>query len=726
MRAISKLTNNSNTYLHQAFILNKGSILGLFFLLFFGSLMRAQSVAVDFPSTGCSSDSILIKLKPEFEYGKFVINDGVKTFWASEYKAAYQDEEKIILRGFYEDNSEVQSTYYITSDNNTCPVYQDLEDKQCIEKLVQVKLANDISSAKFSFSGIPGLSETDTIYLDQNTNIFEFTMPRNDVQINYSAITLGGIHINSSQLLQHQYVILARDTYCAYEVVEIKECTCSETVTWSVDWFEPWTETGPIFYFENIWNGDNGTTILLKYPDGFVYEFTIYLTGDGYGEDYLEGEVQKIESSTDCSSVDIIINSGYDNYIWALLKANDWYSFETNTETLSLSINFFKEKFDLNVEGRIFDTCDQLYISDVQIDNIELNQAEIILDDNLDEIQGCNDSLFVTLDDLYENISWQILNSSNGQIEASGSSYVIATYLNDPELELEIYASDSNGNCVNQTKILNLDLIELNPIEPCLITSSPETPNNLIRWNNTNNSSVEMYLLYREAINLGNYVLLDSFSNTTNSYLDLASQSGVQSYKYKLQVKDICGNYSSLEETDYHKTLHLTSNQGINGEINLIWEEYEGLLFDNVIIYRQTDENNPEVLAQIPAGLLSYTDLNPPSGILSYSIQLGGDFACNSIDYAVSSNVVQQSITSNINDENEKFEITLYPNPSYDNIFIQSSTNFFSFSILDLSGSLVLSGNAQNTIDISNLISGTYFLTLKNDDIRVTKRFIKL
>ncbi len=60
--------------------------------------------------------------------------------------------------------------------------------------------------------------------------------------------------------------------------------------------------------------------------------------------------------------------------------------------------------------------------------------------------------------------------------------------------------------------------------------------------------------------------------------------------------------------SDYHKTMHLTINQGLGNTWNLIWSHYEGFNFGTYRIYRGTNPSNMTMIGEVPSNLNSYTD----------------------------------------------------------------------------------------------------------------------
>jgi heat shock protein HslJ len=78
--------------------------------------------------------------------------------------------------------------------------------------------------------------------------------------------------------------------------------------------------------------------------------------------------------------------------------------------------------------------------------------------------------------------------------------------------------------------------------------------------------------------------------------------------------------------------------------------------------------------------------------------------------------------------ENSLADLRIYPNPAQNKIIIQSATNNFdSVSISDINGKIVSSSKnlASNEIDVSNLKTGMYFITITSSEGSITKKFIK-
>ncbi len=70
-------------------------------------------------------------------------------------------------------------------------------------------------------------------------------------------------------------------------------------------------------------------------------------------------------------------------------------------------------------------------------------------------------------------------------------------------------------------------------------------------------------------------------------------------------------------------------------------------------------------------------------------------------------------------------KISFYPNPCTDSIFINKNENY-NYTILDLNGRIIKEGLTENkTIDISDIVTGIYFINFYNKEIFETKKIIK-
>jgi hypothetical protein len=100
-----------------------------------------------------------------------------------------------------------------------------------------------------------------------------------------------------------------------------------------------------------------------------------------------------------------------------------------------------------------------------------------------------------------------------------------------------------------------------------------------------------------------------------------------------------------------------------------------------------------------------------------------GDYGINTPTYFCLDDI-SYSFPINISETSDNF-FTVYPNPASN--LISLNENYENIEIIDLNGLIVKSVDFQTqNIDISNLISGTYIIRLKNENEIKTSKFIKL
>ena len=139
------------------------------------------------------------------------------------------------------------------------------------------------------------------------------------------------------------------------------------------------------------------------------------------------------------------------------------------------------------------------------------------------------------------------------------------------------------------------------------------------------------YIILRE-YSAGLYAPLDTLDASVTEYVDSTSNPTVQAERYKVTAIDACGNLT--DTSAFHQTVHLTMNTGINGEVNLDWDQYLGYQVSNYLIFRGDSSGIMFMINSISGSLTSYTDANPPSGYLTYQVRALAP-VCNPIPNAL-------------------------------------------------------------------------------------------
>jgi hypothetical protein len=180
-----------------------------------------------------------------------------------------------------------------------------------------------------------------------------------------------------------------------------------------------------------------------------------------------------------------------------------------------------------------------------------------------------------------------------------------------------------------------------------------------------------------------------------------------------------------------HRTILLQANTGVNDEINLFWNPYNGFDYPNFGIYRSVGGGEYFLIANVPNNTYTYIDLVPPFGEKKYQIRVEKDPPCNpqksSYTFVGSNPVFFQPVIVNII---EGDNVLIYPNPFDDNITIKriNADRKVPIDVINTIGVVVgnykiNSGENSITISTSHLISGIYFLRI---DGIVRKQIVKL
>lgn len=247
---------------------------------------------------------------------------------------------------------------------------------------------------------------------------------------------------------------------------------------------------------------------------------------------------------------------------------------------------------------------------------------------------------------------------------------------------------------------------------------------NTVYWSKLNRSDVANYIVYKETNVTGVWDTLGLVSSTTSELIDSSSTPNAVSANYLLMYTDTCGNQSS---SIAHKTIHLSSNRGINGEINLNWTAYEGFDYDNFAIYRGSSADNLSLLTQVQSTIFNYSDLNPPGGALYYQIGVSRPGGCSPTSRTTDATGNALSNKENINGSDgvpglNGSHLNVYPNPT-DNV-LNLPAESLTYLVSDILGVTVATGTG-NVANVENLKVGTYFITIITAEGQGTTRFIK-
>jgi len=206
------------------------------------------------------------------------------------------------------------------------------------------------------------------------------------------------------------------------------------------------------------------------------------------------------------------------------------------------------------------------------------------------------------------------------------SSFAWSTGSTDPAVTVSeagfywVTATDAYG-CEGVSEMVQVGGSAQISETPALCMVGVEDQHNLVVWEPLADTDVAEYRLYRENGQANIFEPLAVIpAGSGNAYADTTADPSVRAWRYKITAADTCGGETPM--SGYHKTVHLTINQGLGNSWNLIWTPYEGLEFASYKLYRGTANNNLQLIQTMPSTLTSFTDNNPSGDALFYQIEV--------------------------------------------------------------------------------------------------------
>lgn len=285
--------------------------------------------------------------------------------------------------------------------------------------------------------------------------------------------------------------------------------------------------------------------------------------------------------------------------------------------------------------------------------------------------------------------------------------------------------------------------------EICTVSIDSLFQNNIVFWDKTITNKVDSFIIYREVstgiykrIGAKPYGALSRFIDTVRSIGPANGDPNITSYRYKLQLRDSCGNYSAL--SPYHNCFYFTAiNNG-----NFIWNSYEieGQPVTPVTtcdLFRDNFGTNSWTAVGSCAG--TQTNINDPA-FSSYPNALwridGLGFNCNpTYKTTAQINKTKSNVKNNFNapgtptgikNNDLSATISLAPNPAQSNItvyFAGGVNTITKLYVMDVVGKTIShheihEGNTA-IIPVEQLSNGVYFIKIQQGKNTTTKKFIK-
>jgi hypothetical protein len=287
------------------------------------------------------------------------------------------------------------------------------------------------------------------------------------------------------------------------------------------------------------------------------------------------------------------------------------------------------------------------------------------------------------------------------------------------------YNSYGNYTQVLQTihgcdSTVNITLENLTNVQDvCIVGVEQISGKNKVVWEKEQTALISDYNVYRENTQTGSFDLIGSTNYTDSSlFLDINSSPNQQAYRYQIKFVDTCGIERNAGST--HKTIHLTINQGVGTDWNLIWTAYEGITYASYNIYRGTNPSNMSLLTTLPSNLTSYTDASAPSGYVYYQIEIVSPTNCNpskSMYNNSRSNISSNDLSLGIN-KNTLESFLIYPNPAKNQFQIDFDGQINKLEIIDAKGALIYTAfeNKEEYMLPNHIQMGYYLVVIHTDE----------
>ncbi len=312
----------------------------------------------------------------------------------------------------------------------------------------------------------------------------------------------------------------------------------------------------------------------------------------------------------------------------------------------------------------------------------------------------------------------------------------------------------TNGAGCSSASAIDTMNASLTQIDLCMVTVDDSSKYNVLIWQPPATLSIDSFIIYRE-ITTGNYQqigaqpysALSQFVDTVRTkYFPNTGDPNVGAYRYKIQVRDTCGNYSNL--SPFHNTVFMNQNAG-----TFTWNQYgiEGQpvpipALSSYVLYRDDDYSGFNPIGSV-AG--SQTTLSDPS-YLSYPNArwyVGTTWSISCTPSTGKIKAAYSTTKSNIKGAASAIEtgiaaqvfasaVKMYPNPANKQVNLEFPSGYKSYqiSIFDMIGNVILmkniycspGGPIKNTaqIDINDFPPGVYSLSITTEFLKVVKKLV--
>ncbi|MDB9828210.1 T9SS type A sorting domain-containing protein [Flavobacteriaceae bacterium] len=226
-------------------------------------------------------------------------------------------------------------------------------------------------------------------------------------------------------------------------------------------------------------------------------------------------------------------------------------------------------------------------------------------------------------------------------------------------------------------------------------------------------------------LDVSNNVNLESLALSINSLttLDLSNNTNLISLFVRgnqLTSLDLSNNLA-LEGLDCWQNQITSLDLSNNSALTRLW------CFDNQLTnldVRNGNNNNIPIGNGSQAGFAAFENPNLTC-ILVDDADYSNTYWLEIDEIATFGNTVEECEGLNTDDNALELDVTIYPNPTDDYLFIEGNKNPISISIYNLLGAEVIATSATDKINVSKLSKGVYIIRISDGVNQTDKKFIK-
>ena len=375
--------------------------------------------------------------------------------------------------------------------------------------------------------------------------------------------------------------------------------------------------------------------------------------------------------------------------------------------------------------GYLTDTMtvlNQLYVGSISITVTDLNGCSLIMSDTINQPIQLIASTLVQIDPTCPQnpdglLSVNVLGGTTPYSLLWNNGSTNDTLANIPVGNYWLNVQDAKG--CSDSLYFTLTAPEPFDFEDiCVLSVDSATGKNLVVWNKTPGQRTLEYRILKENaqgqfVQIGNQPYLN-----LSVFTDQSSNPQTQPDRYKIALLDSCGN--SSDTSDFHRTIHLQSNLGSSGEVNLSWTPYLGKPVQSYEIWRWITSGNLVQIATVAASVNSYTDLNPPvASNVYYVVNAVFPSSCSPVAgkntaFDISKSNILNQTGIGFNENQALRNMRVYPNPNGGVFTVEFSNidDIQSVSIIDGVGRVIRHiktvDNTKILLDLRNEPKGVY------------------